>query len=151
MNSDFSDLLQALNNETVEYLVVGGYAVGKYTEPRYTKDIDIWINCSPDNAERVFEALTKFGAPLSNVTLNDFMNPDLFFQIGIEPARIDILMGIDGLNFTECWDRRSEASWDNIKTNFISIEDLITNKELVARSQDLIDAENLRKTLSGNS
>ena len=83
MNSDFNDLLQALNDEAVEYLIVGGYAVGKYTEPRYTKDIDIWINASVENAERVLRALAKFGAPLANITVDDFTDPDLFYQIGV--------------------------------------------------------------------
>lgn len=96
MNSDFSDLLQALNDEAVEYLIVGGYAGGKYTEPRYTKDIDVWINTTADNVVRVFRALQKFGAPLSGIDISDFMNPDMFFQIGVEPSRIDILMGSTG-------------------------------------------------------
>lgn len=77
MNLDFSDLLRALNDAKVEYLIVGGYAVGKYTEPRYTKDIDIWINNSLDNAERMFQALKAFGAPLGDVTVDDFSASDL--------------------------------------------------------------------------
>ena len=82
MNSDFSDLLQALNEGEVEYLIVGGYAVAKHTEPRYTKDLDIWINNTRENAERVFQALRAFGAPLGSVSVDDFTIPDLVFQIG---------------------------------------------------------------------
>ena len=143
MNSDFSDLLQALNDEQVEYLVVGGYAVGMHTEPRYTKDIDIWISNDLGNAERVFRALSNFGAPLKDVTVGDFTDPELFFQVGIEPARIDILMGIEGLNFQDCWKRKVIDLLENVKTNFISIDDLILNKRNVGRPQDLIDADNL--------
>jgi hypothetical protein len=100
MNSDFSDLLQAFNEESVEYLVVGGYAVIKYTEPRYTKDIDIWVNASLENAERVMRALVKFGAPLSGLTADDFCDPENFYQIGVAPTRVDIIMGIDGRELT---------------------------------------------------
>lgn len=145
MNSDFSDLLRALNDAKVEYLIVGGYAVGKYTEPRYTKDIDIWINNSIDNAERVFQALQAFGAPLGDVTVDDFSAPDLIYQIGVEPSRIDILMGLESMDFENCWKRRVTAELDELTLNFISIADLIENKERTGRPQDLIDARNLRQ------
>ena len=147
MNSDFSDLLLALNEEAVEYLIVGGYAVIKYTEPRFTKDIDIWVNATPENAERVMRALGKFGAPLGGVTKEDFANPELFYQIGISPTRIDILMGVDGLDFKDCWRRREVTKWDSIETNFISIRDLIINKEKAGRLQDMIDLQNLKTSL----
>jgi hypothetical protein len=150
MNSDFSDLLVALNEESVEYLIVGGYAVIKYTEPRFTKDIDIWVNATPENAERVMQALKKFGAPLSGISARDFTDPDLFFQIGISPTRIDVIMGVDGLDFSDCWKRRESGRWDEIETSFISIYDLIRNKEKVGRPQDLIDVENLKTALSKN-
>ena len=147
MNSDFSDLLVALNEESVEYLIVGGYAVIKYTEPRFTKDIDIWVNATPENAERVIRALSKFGAPLSGVGPDDFTDPDVFFQIGVSPTRIDVIVGIDGLEFADCWTRRETATWDDIEAKFISIHDLIKNKEKVGRPQDRIDVENLRIAL----
>lgn len=147
MNSDFSDLLLALNEEAVEYLIVGGYAVIKYTEPRFTKDIDIWVNATTENAERVMRALVKFGAPLSGVSKEDFTDPEAFYQIGVSPMRIDIIMGVDGLEFVDCWPRRKKASWDEIETNFISIHDLMINKEKAGRPQDLIDIENLKTAL----
>lgn len=147
MNSDFSDLLVALNEESVEYLIVGGYAVIKYTEPRFTKDIDIWVNATPLNAERVMRALAKYGAPLTGVTVEDFADPDVFFQIGVSPTRIDVIMGIEGLDFEDCWPRRQLAEWDEIETSFISIHDLIRNKEKVGRLQDQIDVDNLKTAL----
>lgn len=149
MNSDFSELLQALNGEGVDYLVIGGYAVGKHTEPRYTKDLDIWIRNSRENAERVFRALAEFGAPLSNVSIEDFTDPEMIYQIGIEPSRIDILAGIQGLSFTDCWERKVEAFLDDIDTHFISIDDLIANKRSVGRRQDLLDVDalELKKSL----
>jgi predicted nucleotidyltransferase len=145
MNSDFSDLLRALNDAKAEYLIVGGYAVGRYTEPRYTKDIDIWINNTRENAERVFSALRAFGAPLGDVTVEDLTVPDLVYQVGLEPMRVDIIMGLTGLNFDDCWLRREDTEIDGLVLKFISAEDLIRNKELSGRPQDLIDVSRLRK------
>ena len=92
-------------------------------------------------------ALGKFGAPLGGVTKEDFANPELFYQIGISPTRIDILMGVDGLDFKDCWRRREVTKWDSIETNFISIRDLIINKEKAGRLQDMIDLQNLKTSL----
>jgi len=144
VNSDFSDLLQSLNDAGAEYLVVGGIAVIIHTEPRYTKDIDIWINNSRSNAERVFRALGNFGAPLGDVTVDDFTKNDLVYQIGVEPTRIDILMGLEAMDFEDCWSRRVPEALEGIPMNVISVADLIQNKERTARPQDLIDAANLR-------
>ena len=90
-NSNFTNLLSALNACRAKYLVVGGYAVMLYTEPRYTKDLDIWIEPSPDNAARVYRALAGFGAPLSGIQVEDFTVPDLIYQLGMPPSRVDIL------------------------------------------------------------
>jgi hypothetical protein len=147
MNSDFKDLLRALNDEKVEYLIVGGYAVGKHSEPRYTKDIDIWVKTSPENAQRVFSALSNFGAPLEGISASVFENPELIYQIGVEPNRIDVLMDVEGFDFDDCWTRRVESTFDAIKAVFISIDDLIKTKLHFARPQDLIDADNLKKKI----
>jgi len=147
MNSDFKDLLRALSDENVEYLIVGGYAVGKHSEPRYTKDLDIWVKTSPENAQRVYSALSNFGAPLEGIPPSVFEDPELIYQIGVEPNRIDVLMDVDGSNFDDCWERRVESSFGTVKAVFISIDDLIKTKLLLARPQDLIDAENLRKKI----
>jgi hypothetical protein len=102
---------------------------------RYTKDIDIWINNSLDNAERMFQALKAFGAPLGDVTVDDFSASDLVYQIGVEPSRIDILMGLEAMDFEDCWKRRVTAELDELTLNFISIADLIENKERTGRPQ----------------
>ncbi len=143
MNSDFKELLKIFNAAKVKYLIIGGYAVAKHAEPRYTKDLDIWISNSCQNAERIFQALKEFGAPLANITIDDFTVPTLVFQIGIEPSRINILMGLKELNFDECWERRATARVGEIEIYFISIDDLIFNKKLAGRPQDLRDVENL--------
>lgn len=111
--------------------------------PRYAKDLDIWINNSPENAERVYHALKEFGAPLTNITVEDFTIPTHVFQIGVEPSRIDILMALKELNFVESWSRRATTKISEIEIHFISIDDLIFNKKLAARPQDLRDAEML--------
>jgi hypothetical protein len=93
--------LNALNGCGAKYLVVGGYAVMLYTEPRYTKDLDIWIEATPDNAARVFRALAEFGAPLTGIRAEEFSAPDLVYQLGMPPARVDILTSITGVDFEE--------------------------------------------------
>ena len=143
MNSDFKELLKAFAKEKVEYLIIGGYAVAKHAEPRYTKDLDIWINNAKENAERVYQALKSFGAPLGGITTEDFTVHSLVFQIGIEPSRVDILMGLKDLVFDDCWRRKDTATIDDIEIYFIGISDLIRNKQLVGRPQDLLDVKNL--------
>jgi len=101
MNSDFSDLLRAFNDNGVRYLIVGGHAVMLYTEPRYTKYLDVWVEASADNAEKVYRSLAAFGAPLSGLTPNDFSSEGFFYQMGVPPARVDILMSVDGVSFHE--------------------------------------------------
>ena len=108
-NSTFKDLLSALNGCGAKYLVVGGYAVMLYTEPRYTKDLDIWVEPSPDNALRVFRALAGFGAPLAGIHADDFAVPDLIYQLGVPPSRVDILTSISGVDFADAWGRRQKA------------------------------------------
>ena len=145
----FKELLRKLNEHQVRYLIVGAYAVMKYTEPRYTKDLDVWVEATPDNAKRVFKALAAFGAPMNAVTVEDFSNSDLVFQIGIEPHRIDVMMQIKGLEFPEAWSRRFESEFEDVKINLVSKQDLLTSKVAAGRPQDLIDADRLRQ--SGNA
>ncbi len=147
MNSDFKDLLQALNDAGAEYLVVGGYAVIEHTEPRYTKDIDVWVNNTRENAERVLTALTEYGAPISDLTVEYLASDDAFFQIGVAPVRIDILGNLVAVEFADCWDRKLVAEVDGMPVNYIGILDLIKNKEASGRPMDLIDVERLKKRL----
>jgi hypothetical protein len=115
----------------------------KYTEPRYTKDFDIWVEPVRANAQGVFEALAEFGAPMDEVTVDDFANRELVFQIGIEPVRIDIMMGIKGLEFSDAWPQRVETKFEDIAMTLISKEDLLIAKKAAGRPQDLIDAAQL--------
>jgi len=132
-----------LNTAQVRYLVVGGYAVMEYTEPRYTKDLDLWVSPDRDNAERVYAALKQFGAPLTDITVKDFTNPVLVYHMGRPPVRVDILMGLTGLDFEPAWGNRVAGSYGEVATQFLSIEDLIINKRAAGRPQDLMDVENL--------
>ncbi len=145
MSSDFKDLLREFGSAEVRYLIVGGYAVTEHTEPRYTKDLDLWIHNSYANAQLVISALQSFGAPLRDVTPDDFGLPGFAYQIGVPPARIDILTELEGIHFEECWARRKSLMLDQVEVHYISIPDLIINKEITGRPHDLEDARKLRK------
>jgi hypothetical protein len=132
-----------LNDARAKYLIVGGYAVIKHTEPRYTKDLDIWVSPDLENAKRVFAALQHFGAPLHGIAVEDFTNPDVVYHMGRSPARVDILMHLKGLDFDAAWNNRVAADFGDVPTQFIASQDLIVNKKLAGRPQDLIDVENL--------
>ncbi len=106
---------------------------------------DFWISPDPANAGKVFHALKKFGAPLAVITVKDFTKREMVYQMGLPPGRIDILMGPKGLEFEECWNHRKSSRYGDVKANFLSLSDLIKNKEAVGRPQDLIDLDNLRK------
>lgn len=146
INADFQELLSIFKEEGVRYLVVGGYAVMRYTEPRYTKDIDIWVDPAEDNATLVFRALARFGAPLSDVTVKDFMDPGTVYQVGVDPVRIDILKALPGLTFHQAWARRVESRLGDEIAFVISRDDLITTKLATGRRQDRADARALSKT-----
>jgi hypothetical protein len=141
VNSDFTDLLRIFNDNQVRYLVIGGYAVVQYAEPRFTKDLDLWIATGVTNARAVFKALKEFGAPLAGMTENDFAEEGYFYQMGVPPIRVDVLMGIPGLEFKEAWPKRVEIDFDGLLVIFISKEVLIQAKLASGRPQDVIDAD----------
>lgn len=142
---DLKQLLLAFNAFGVEYLVVGGYAVGVYAEPRATKDLDLFIRPELANSEAVFRALAAYGAPLSGLSAEDFRDdPNSVFQIGQPPARVDILQHIDGVSFDEAWEERTEASFSEIPAYFISVRHLVRNKLKSGRMRDLADAEAIK-------
>lgn len=143
MNSDFSELLSLFNDYQVKYLIVGGYAVIRYAEPRFTKDLDLWVGADPQNAKAVFAALKAFGAPLANLTEQDFTEEGYFYQMGVPPLRVDVLMGIPGVVFAEAWERREEIELDEVRMPFISRQDLIAAKRAAGRPQDKMDLEAL--------
>lgn len=144
---DFKELLRVLNEEEAEYLIVGGYAVMKYTEPRFTKDLDLWIGNSSENAARVYRALAEFGAPLQKDGLGpaDFTSEDMTYQIGVPPVRIDILTHISGVRFAEAWQNRVASTFFGLPVHFISRNDLIINKRAAGRSTDLEQLEHLQR------
>lgn len=148
INSDFKDLLSSLNRYQVEYLLIGGFAVILHSEPRYTKDLDIWVNPSEENAQRIYAALSDFGAPLAQlgVEQSDFQKTGYFIQFGREPTRIDILMGVKGLDFPSAAANKIVMHLDEVPIPVISREDLINIKLETGRPQDLIDAAELKKS-----
>jgi hypothetical protein len=119
---------------------VGGYAVMLYTEPRYTKDLDVWVQANPENAAKVWRALVEFGAPLTGLGPDNFAHEGFFYQIGQPPVRVDILMSIDGVTFEEAWPKRMESHIGAQPAWFISREDLLKNKRTTGRHIDLDDA-----------
>jgi len=145
VNPDLRDLFKIFNDHGVEYLVVGAYAVIYYTFPRFTKDLDVWVNPTPENARRVFRALAKFGAPLVDVGETDFTDREMVYQIGIEPNRIDIMMGISSSEFPAAWANRKRSTYGGIPICIIGREDLIQSKIAANRPQDVIDVENLKR------
>ena len=142
---DFKELLKLLNSKKTEYLVIGGYAVAFYGYPRATGDIDIWIALSKTNARKVVEVLKEFGFCLPELQEELFLKKDRNIRMGNPPLRIEFLTSIDGVEFTDCYKNRNTVVVDDIKINFISLEDLKKNKKASGRYQDLADLENLEK------
>jgi hypothetical protein len=142
---DFKELLSLLEKHKVRYLVVGGYAVMKYTEPRFTRDLVLWISTDEENSKAVFGALKEFGAPLKGLTPRDFAEKGYFYQMGNPPFRLDIMMSIPGVEFERAWGNREGVRLGEFVIPFISKADLIEAKEASGRPQELIDAEKLRK------
>jgi hypothetical protein len=147
MLRDQKDLLLAFNKHGVDYLVIGGHAVSEHSEPRATKDLDVFIRTTVENGAKVYRALQEFGAPLENVTPEHFQQESkTIFMIGVIPYRIDSLASIPAVNFEEAWQRRTPGIVDGeVATQFISREDLIRNKLAVGRHRDLADVEAMRE------
>ncbi|MDA1301912.1 MAG: hypothetical protein O2868_17760 [Proteobacteria bacterium] len=143
LNQDFKEFLELLNKHKVKYLVVGGYSVAIHGHPRYTKDIDIWILTSEENAESLLQALAEFGFGSLDLTVDDFNSPGHIIQLGNAPARIDILTSLTGVNFDECWENRISVEVEDLFYPVISLSDLKLNKRALGRYQDLADLEAL--------
>ena len=153
MYQDFKDLLSAFRAKNVKYLIVGGYAVSFHGQPRATKDIDVFIKADPENAKAAYAALASFGAPLQDLTVEDLADSRQFMRFGREPVAVDILPGIDGVEFDAAWERRVEGVIDassGLKAFFISKEDLIASKIAAGRLRDLADVEDLREATTCN-
>lgn len=145
VNQDFLDLLSAFNAAEVRYLVVGAYAVGVHGHPRATKDLDVWIETSAENAGKVMHARRAFGAPMEDIEARDLETPGTGFMMGSPPRRIDVLTKVDGVRFEEVAPRAIEASFDGVPTKVIGLEDLLTNKRASGRLQDLADVRVLER------
>lgn len=142
---DFKELLKLFEKHKIRYLIVGGYAVMKYSEPRFTKDLDLFIATDQDNAKSVYLALKEFGAPLENLTSDDFVHEGYFYQMGRPPMRVDIMMSIPGIKFDVAWQNREVVELGDLKLFFISRSDLIKAKKASGRPQDHIDVDKLRE------
>jgi hypothetical protein len=145
LNPDFRDILSEFSAASVEFMVVGAYALAAHGHPRATGDIDLWVRCSPDNALRVLTALTRFGAPLADVRAEDFATPGIVLQIGVAPHRIDILTAIDAVEFGEAWPDRVEVELDGLSVPILGRQHLLRNKRATGRARDLVDAQELEK------
>ena len=137
-------MLQILLEENVDFMVVGAYALAAHGIPRATGDIDIWIKTENKNAEKLMRALSKFGAPMSEINVADFTEPDIVFQIGVAPRRIDFLTSIDGVLFDEAAKDKLTVKINNIEIPIISVANLIKNKKATARPKDILDVESLK-------
>lgn len=143
LSKDFIEFIELLNAHNVRYLVVGGYAVALHGHPRYTKDLDVWIELSPKNAENIINALEEFGFGSLGLKPEDFLERDQIIQLGYPPNRIDILTTLKDIQFNDCYKEKVEIQIQGIKINFIDLENLKLNKRATGRPQDLADAENL--------
>ena len=138
-------MIECLQHESVEFMLVGGYAVALYGWPRMTFDIDFWILANPQNAAAVVRALKAFGAPLMDLKEEDFHKPGMVFQIGTEPQRIDILSAISGVSYEDAAVHAEQMEVDGLSLKVISLDDLIVNKRASGRPKDVADAMTLEK------
>lgn len=144
LNRDFREFIQSLNDSHVLYLVVGGYAVAVHGHPRYTKNLDVWIAMSPDNAAKLVAALAQFGLSSLGLQPSDFLVSDQIVQLGYPPSRIDVLTTLLGVEFADCYPSRLEVEVEGTRVNFIDLDNLKRNKQATGRHQDLADLENLQ-------
>ena len=140
---DFSEFLKLLNSKKIEYLLIGGWAVGYYGYPRATGDMDIWVSRKEENAKSLIEAFKEFGFDVPDLSIELFIKENQVTRIGLPPLRIEVLTTISGVIFEDCFPRRNVASIDNVKINLISLEDLKKNKAASKRYRDLDDLEKL--------
>lgn len=140
---DFKEFLKLLNDNNAEYLLIGGYAVGYHGYPRATNNIGIWVAAKTDNAERIVAALREFGVDSSELSSAMFLQENRIIQLGNPPMRIEILTGISGVTFDECYSQRVSDVIDGLPVNIINLQHLKINKKASGRHKDLDDLENL--------
>lgn len=145
IEQDFKEFIKLLNLNNVKYLVVGGFAFSIYSEPRFTKDIDIFIENSDYNAQKILNVLSEFGFSGLGLQIEDFLEEGNVIQLGYSPVRIDILTSISGVKFKNAWENKTTGKYGEELCYFISKNDLIKNKKTIGRLQDLADIEKLQK------
>jgi len=145
MNQHFVEMLRELSSENAEFLVIGAHAVAAHGYSRGTRDLDIWVRPTPDNARRVWRALVSFGAPMHDLSVEHLSNEDVIYQVGIDPARIDIITSPTGLDFESAWPNRVMVTVAGHSYPFLGREDLIRAKRATGRRQDLLDLDNLER------
>lgn len=145
LEKDFEDFVALLNKHQVNYMIVGGYALAFHGKPRHTGDLDIWIDISEDNAEKMTAVIADFGMKSLGITSDDFLQKGIITQIGHPPLRIDILNEIDGVYFQDAYINKLIIDIDGLIINYIGLDDLIKNKQSSGRSQDLTDVKTLKK------
>lgn len=145
LSNDFKEFIELLNVNKVKYLVVGGYAVGFHGHPRYTKDIDLWVLMKSNNASNIIKSVKEFGFESLGLEEEDFLNSDNIIQLGFPPNRIVLLTEIAGVEFESCYSNKLTIEFEGVTIPFISLNDLIKNKQTSGRLQDLADAEKLEK------
>ncbi len=146
-NSDFRDLFAALNAVEADYLIVSSVAVAAHGHVRATKDLDVWVRATPENARRTHEALVTFGAPLQDLTIADLASAGLVFQIGVAPVRIDVITSIEGVEFDAAWPEKVSSEYGDQRVHVISRRHLVQSKKAAGRLQDLADVEALESTV----
>lgn len=140
---DFKEFLKLLNDHSVHYLLIGGYAVGYHGYPRATEDLDIWIAVHPDNARKLVSVLKDFGLDDPIVTPELFLQKPKIIRMGFPPIRLEIATSISGVEFDECYQARVVDMLDGVKANLINLEHLKQNKKASGRAKDIADLENL--------
>jgi len=149
MNSDFKDMLRLFAEFEVRYLLVGGYAVMHYAQPRFTKDIDLWLEPSPENAQKIGKVFEKFGIPLIDASLEDFEKEGFQYMVGRSPVLFDFLTSLPNLDFQKCWGSRELDDAEGFPVAYLSKTDLIYAKKQADRPQDRIDLEEIERAGEG--
>lgn len=143
VQKDFKELLELFNGHKVDYMIVGAYALAYHGAPRFTGDIDIFVQPSPENAQKILSALADFGFGSLNLSVEDFHKPDSVVQLGVPPVRIDIITSITGVTWEEADKGKSQGLYGNVPVHFLGREQLIANKKATGRKKDLADIESL--------
>ena len=143
---DFEELLNAFGRREVRFVIVGAHALAHHAKPRYTKDLALFVEPSPENGVRIVEALEEFGFGGLGIAQSDFDQPGRILQLGAPPTRIDLMTAIDGVSFTEAWESRVEGTYGSLRVPFIGYEALVRNKTAAARHQDLADLDTLKRS-----